>query len=790
MKKNTIFILLLLFINDINAQLIKKMGNGINRPIISNCTKSDGGVTVIYNKFKDTFYVENWNPQTKNWEFINKFKGVDTSKNYSSVYLKDSLYLYGYVNDVIGLHKINELGITTVSAFNKINTEAPFMKVFGNEILFCSNFDTIYYNSSSISSNSAALYDGLKWKRLNKPFTANDKTAFKIIGDKNNDSALIAFPSFANNYSLLGFVYPDTWIPLTSLVSDVNQIGIHENKFILSKKFQDTLIYYSDFKRVKTISPYAGLPPDFDKSNPLISYKGQLFTIKNNGKISVLFGNLFLETLTLPNFTNDKSWNLIATDTNFYVSTLDPFYYQNENIKHIFEVNTNELNNIKNDTIYGFVFVDINQNGKLDNVDTTVKTINEILNKTYQQLITTKSDGSFVAIIPDYNDVEFQFLNTFFDSCSTISFSANLISKNTNEGVTRDSIYFPIRPFDFKFDYKIKVEPYARYQQRLLDPNRMSIRVSSQKCKSQITPAKITLKVKLAPNYQFINSNISYTNFSNNELTFKIDLLDTQTIEINGFYPNTYFTINQKVKHHISYSVYDTTQLHDFIEQLLVYSYDPNIKNCTPEGRVYSSLNKIRYHVQFQNEGNDVARKVIVIDSLNLKIPVYEFQMVGASHPYTVAIRDNIVKWEFDNINLKPKSEDEELSKGFVSFDAKIRGELGIGDSILNKAYIYFDYNPPIITNDSRVLRLTDSSKKNTTGKTLYLFPNPSSKQITIKNTSLKSTKVTIYDAKGAEIETIELDIKSEKTLYITHWSDGIYTARNTNGERFKFIIN
>lgn len=781
---------MVLFLNEINAQLIKKMGNGIDRPIITNCTKSNGGVTVIYNKTKDTFSIENWNPNTQQWEFINKFKGVSTNQNYNSTYLNDTLYVYGSINDVTGLHKINNFSITSVGIFNKINTEAPFMKVFGNEILFCSNFDTIYYNASSIVSNSAALYDGLKWKRLNKPFTANDKPNFRIIGDKNNDSALIAFPNFANNYSLLGFVYPDSWFPITSIISDVNQIGVHEDKFILSKKFQDSLIYYSNFNRVKAISPYAGLPPDFDKSNPLITYKGQLFTIKDNGKISVLFGNLFLETVTLPNFTNDQSWDLITSDTNFYVSTKSPFYYKNENIKHIFEINTNELNNIKNDTIYGFVFIDINQNGIYDNNDTTPKIGNSIYNKTYSRFISTNSNGFFEEIVPDYNDVEFQFLRTLYDSCSNISFSANLLSRNTNEKVTRDSVFFPIRPFDSKFLYRIKVEPYANYQQRILDPNKMYIRVSSKKCHSQVVSGKITLKIKLAPNYQFTSSSHTYTSFVNNELTFKIDLLNTQTIEINGMYPNTYFSIGQKVKHEISYSILDTIDQHDFIEQLLVYSYDPNVKNCTPEGRVYSSLNKIRYYIQFQNEGNDVARKVIVIDTLNLKIPVYEFQMVGSSHPYSVAIRDNIVRWEFDNINLKPKSENEELSKGFVAFEAKIKGELGIGDSILNKAYIFFDYNPPIITNDSRVLRLTDSSKKTSTGKTLYLFPNPAKNQITVKNTSNKSTKVTFYDAKGAEINTIDLNNNSEKLLNVSNWSTGIYLARNNNGESFKFIIN
>src|SRR5690606_35656397 len=134
--------------------------------------------------------------------------------------------------------------------------------------------------------------------------------------------------------------------------------------------------------------------------------------------------------------------------------------------------------------------------------------------------------------------------------------------------------------------------------------------------------------------------------------------------------------------------------------------------------------------------GTADAYRVRVVDTLNLKMPVYQFKMIGASHSYKLTHSNNVVTWVFDNINLKPKSVDEEASKGALVFEAYVRGGLGIGDSIINNASIFFDLNEPIRTNNSVVVR-TDSNTSlkpilNNTG--INIYPNPGQQSLTIEN--------------------------------------------------------
>jgi hypothetical protein len=58
-----------------------------------------------------------------------------------------------------------------------------------------------------------------------------------------------------------------------------------------------------------------------------------------------------------------------------------------------------------------------------------------------------------------------------------------------------------------------------------------------------------------------------------------------------------------------------------------------------------------------------------------------------------------IVKFNFPNINLPDSLSDEAGSKGFVRFKVKLKDNLPLGTTIENTAYIYFDFNAPIITN-------------------------------------------------------------------------------------------
>lgn len=146
---------------------------------------------------------------------------------------------------------------------------------------------------------------------------------------------------------------------------------------------------------------------------------------------------------------------------------------------------------------------------------------------------------------------------------------------------------------------------------------------------------------------------------------------------------------------------------------LIVNSYDPNRKLAYPEGECASKFvekkEKLSYTIEFQNTGTAYAYDIKIVDTLSTDLDLYSLDVVGASHRYRVEINDNnILIFYFDRIFLPDSVRNEPASHGYITFDINLKPNL-LGDiSVENKVGIYFDLNPPIITNT--VLRTyTDS---------------------------------------------------------------------------------
>ena len=138
--------------------------------------------------------------------------------------------------------------------------------------------------------------------------------------------------------------------------------------------------------------------------------------------------------------------------------------------------------------------------------------------------------------------------------------------------------------------------------------------------------------------------------------------------------------------------------------QTVIGSYDPNDKQENFGGIMLLSdatLGKyLSYTIRFQNTGTDTAFNIKVKDTLSTLLDATSFEMIQASHNYTVAIKDGkYITWQFNNINLLDSVNNEPLSHGYISYRIKPKLPLLIGDEIKNAAAIYFDYNPPIFTN-------------------------------------------------------------------------------------------
>ena len=107
--------------------------------------------------------------------------------------------------------------------------------------------------------------------------------------------------------------------------------------------------------------------------------------------------------------------------------------------------------------------------------------------------------------------------------------------------------------------------------------------------------------------------------------------------------------------------------------------------------------------IRFQNTGTDTAYRVVVLDTLSTYLDIETIRLGMSSHNYRFFVDGNedfqVLRFEFENINLPDSTTDEPASNGFIKFKINQKANNAIGTLIKNSAAIYFDFNSPIITN-------------------------------------------------------------------------------------------
>ena len=166
-------------------------------------------------------------------------------------------------------------------------------------------------------------------------------------------------------------------------------------------------------------------------------------------------------------------------------------------------------------------------------------------------------------------------------------------------------------------------------------------------------------------------------------------------------------------------------------------AYDPNDKLTFPNRRSAYPRNytlfkeEMEFLVRFQNTGNDTAFTVIIRDTLDKKLDWSTFRPLVGSHPFETHIQENgAVSFTFKNILLPDNKTNEPLSHGFVSYRVSPKKGLPEQTEILNTAYIYFDFNPPIQTNTTSNVMVSSLPKTTrtqdfSTSLDHKLYPNP-----------------------------------------------------------------
>jgi len=148
----------------------------------------------------------------------------------------------------------------------------------------------------------------------------------------------------------------------------------------------------------------------------------------------------------------------------------------------------------------------------------------------------------------------------------------------------------------------------------------------------------------------------------------------------------------------------DFDPINDVYCGIVTGSYDPNDKKGLPTGvgpdHLVAPEGKIDYKIRFQNTGTDTAFTVVIRDTLDIDFDIFSVVSGVSSHPCTFEIYGpRVLQWTFNNILLPDSTTNEPESHGFVTFTVNQVHDLPDGTEINNTADIYFDYNPPIITN-------------------------------------------------------------------------------------------
>ncbi len=215
------------------------------------------------------------------------------------------------------------------------------------------------------------------------------------------------------------------------------------------------------------------------------------------------------------------------------------------------------------------------------------------------------------------------------------------------------------------------------------------------------------------------------------------------------------------------------------LEQMVVGSYDPNdIQVLEGESIYFDEADEyLHYIIRFQNTGTASAINVSVSNELDSNLDWNTLQIENISHSNRIEITDgNQVEFIFNNINLPDSTSNEPDSHGYIQYKIKPKSTIAVGDFMLNSAAIFFDFNPPVITNTVITTVIDNLGVEENATNSIALYPVPSSDILNIKS-AVPIVDVKVFNNIGQLLFTVE-NSKDIEQLNIEQLSAGMYFVR------------
>lgn len=206
-------------------------------------------------------------------------------------------------------------------------------------------------------------------------------------------------------------------------------------------------------------------------------------------------------------------------------------------------------------------------------------------------------------------------------------------------------------------------------------------------------------------------------------------------------------------------------------------SHDPNIKDVYPVDVPEGYSNYFVYTVHFQNTGTASAQNIRLIDTLDNNFDLESFEVINYSHQNIWAVNNRVLAFYFLNINLPDSNSNPIGSMGFVQYRIKPKISWTPPYKIKNTAYIYFDYNVPIVTNTTYNSIITTTGLNNQSEILGAIYPNPNNGTFIIEVNTKEREFVQLFDMTGNVVllQTIE---NGKATIDASHLAAGIYNIR------------
>jgi uncharacterized repeat protein (TIGR01451 family) len=463
----------------------------------------------------------------------------------------------------------------------------------------------------------------------------------------------------------------------------------------------------------------------------------------------------------------------------------------------------NNPNNCPSVNITGSVYKDLNGNCTLNTTDLRSQNIPiklyDNLNNFLAQSYTINGVYSFGNILP----------NTFQVKIDTINLPvAMACGQNSTQNVTLDSANQTIQNINFPVvcnaTYDVLVQ--SETTQGWVFPGQI------HSLKTNITNISSWYNLQCDTNFYSgtvsiqVNGPISFVAPAAGALTpivngntFTYNIPDFNTLNPNSFglhfMTDTTAQANDPICANVQINttpadINPLNNVYDFCYNV-VNSYDPNMKEVYPVNVLPGYDDWFTYTIHFQNTGNAPAFNIRLRDTLDTQLDLNTFEVLGYSHPAMVTVSGNILTVRFNNIMLPDSTSDYEGSMGYFQYRIKPFPNLPNGSQISNTAYIYFDYNAPIITNTTQnnfdITVSATNLKSNP--ESFEIYPNPSTGIFTFKD-GKSIQRVEVYNVMGQEIAVFVGDKtnKVSKQINLSNYSKGIYFAKINGSVVLKLV--